>query len=326
MIQDNNRISICVPAYNRSDLTIRALSSVLQQTVKPFEVIVLNDCSTEDMKEVEEFCRVNGFVYQNNVKNLGLINNINETILHTRGDFWCVLHNDDILSPFYVEECLRFLHKYPEYDIWVTNGCAIDSNDDVFGEFRLFNKDFTIKKKKDFRLLYKNGYYALLSIIGSTVYRTSFIKNHLFDTAWCNEADLDNALYFLANYDIKYVDTAIYFTRIHNEQESKRLKETENKLVKYIHNRMSIYKKYQDSFPEVNLLGPVYVVHILQLMIKYKYPVNKVCRILNINILKFLNIISVDMPIFIISQFIQKINFSVNQVVSHNKNYKKFRV
>lgn len=324
MTQNDSKISICVPVYNRSDLTIRALRSVLQQTVKPFEVIVLDDNSTEDMKKVEEFCYANGFAYQKNIKNLGLINNINETILRAKGDFWCVLHNDDMLSPVYIEKCLDFLDKYPEFEIWATNGCAINSADDVIAEFRLFRKDATIKKGEGLKTLYRGGYYTLLSIIGSTIYRTSFIKRHLFDSSWGNEADLDNALYFLANYDIKYIDTAIYFTRMHDEQESKRLKETENKLVKYIHNRISIYKKYQDNFSKVNLLGPVYAVHILQLMIKYKYPINKVCQILNINILNFLNVIFIDMPIFIINQFRQKIDFSVNPSVLHDKNNKKF--
>lgn len=294
-----NNISICIPAYNRSDLTIRALKSVLQQTVKPFEVIVLNDCSTEDMKEVEKFCRVNGFVYQNNVKNLGLINNINETILHARGDFWCVLHNDDILSPFYVEECLRFLHRYPEYDIWVTNGCAIDSNNDIIAEFRLFNKDFTIKKKKGFELLYKNGYYALLSIIGSTVYRTSFIKNHLFDTVWGNEADLDNALYFLANYDIKYVDTTIYFARIHNNQESRKNKRTLSELTKYVNNRIFIYKKYSNIFSFNNFLTPIYLTHLLQLIIKYKVPCRESAVLLKISKLKDLLFIICYTPVLL---------------------------
>lgn len=319
MTQNTNKISICVPVYNRPDLTIKALGSVLHQTVKPFEVIVVNDCSIEDMQEVEEFCRTNNFIYQNNVKNLGLMENVNKTISLAKGDFCCVLHNDDMLSPVYIEKCLDFLGKYPEFNIWTTNGCAINAVDDVIAEFRLFKKDTTLKKGGGFETIYKGGYYTFLSIIGSTIYRTSFIKNHLFDSAWGNEADLDNSLYFLANYDIKYIDTAIYFARMHSKQESKRLKATENKLEKYVHNRISIYKKYQDSFPGVNLLGPVYVTHILQLMVKYKYPINKVCQVLNISILTFLKVVLIYIPIFITKQVIQKLEFSSNSIVLHNK-------
>ena len=265
-----NKLSICVPVYNRPNLTLRALTSVLHQTVKPFEVLVLNDCSTENMQEVEEFCQANGFTYQSNAKNLGLIENINKTILLAKGDFWCVLHNDDLLSPLYVEKCLDFLGKYPKFDIWATNGCAVNSTDKVIAEYRLFNQDTTIKKKEGFKILYKNGYYTLLSIIGSTIYRTAFIKNHLFDPAWGNEADLDNALYFLANYDIKYVDVAIYFARMHSNQESKKLIKSTLRLEQCIHRRIALYQKYALEFNIKNFLAPVYIAHLLQLIIRYK--------------------------------------------------------
>jgi len=286
MTQKRNGLSICVPVYNRPDLTIRALKSVLHQTVKPFEVLVLNDCSTEDMRVVEKFCQANGFAYQSNIKNLGLIENINKTISLAQGDFWCVLHNDDMLSPLYVEKCLDFLEKYPNFDIWVTNGCAINSADKVIAEFRLFTQDTTIKKREGFKTLYKNGYYTLLSIIGSTIYRTSFIKNHLFDSAWGNEADLDNALYFLANYNIKYIDVAIYFARMHANQESKKLIASTLGLEQCIHRRISLYQKYALDFNIKNFLAPVYITHLLQLLIRYRLSYKKSMAMLKIAGLK----------------------------------------
>lgn len=286
MTQNTNKISICIPVYNRPDLTLKALKSVLQQTVKPFEVLVLNDCSTEDMGVVEEFCQANSFAYQNNIKNLGLIENINKTISLAQGDFWCVLHNDDLLSPLYVERCLDLLGKYPEFDIWVTNGCAINSTDRVVAEFRLFNQDTAIKKREGFKILYKNGYYTLLSIIGSTIYRTSFIKNHLFDPAWGNEADLDNALYFLANYNIKYVDTTIYFARMHTNQESAKLITSSLKLEQCIQRRISLYQKYALDFDIKNFLAPVYITHLLQLIIRYRLSYKKSMAMLKIAKLK----------------------------------------
>ncbi|MBI5122351.1 glycosyltransferase family 2 protein [Candidatus Roizmanbacteria bacterium] len=276
-------ISICVPVYNRPALTLKSLKSISNQTIKPFEIIVLDDHSTEDMSEVEKYCKINKFTYIRNSKNLGLIKNINETISYTKGNYWCILHNDDILSPYYVEECQKFLHQYPNYDIWATNGCAIDSEDKIIGEFRLFNKDFTIKKRVGFKLLYKNGYNVFLSIIGSTIYKTLFIKNHLFDTTWGNEADLDNALYFLSKYYIKYVDTPIYFTRLHDRQESKMNKITLNKVIKYINNRIFIYKKYSTRFTINNFLIPIYSIHLLQLIIKYKISLKEALTILKIS-------------------------------------------
>jgi len=313
MTQNGNKLSICVPVFNRPDLTIRALESVLHQTVKPFEVLVLNDCSIEDMQEVEGFCQANGFVYQSNAKNLGLIENINKTISLAKGGFWCVLHNDDMLSPLYVEKCLAFLEKYPNFDIWVTNGCAINSTDKVIAEFRLFTKDTTIKKKEGFKTLYKNGYYTLLSIIGSTIYRTSFIKNHLFDPAWGNEADLDNALYFLANYDIKYVDIAVYFARMHGNQESKKLIESTLGLEQCIHRRISLYQKYALDFNIKNFIAPVYITHLLQLIIRYRLSYNKSIAMLEIAKLKSILPVLLYAPIMLVFTLKHKLLFMVHK-------------
>jgi len=313
MTQNANKLSICVPVYNRPDLTLRALKSVLHQTVKPFEVLVLNDCSTENMQEVEEFCQASGFSYQSNVKNLGLIENINKTISLAQGDLWCVLHNDDLLSPLYVEKCLDYLEKYPNFDIWTTNGCAINSVDKVIAEFRLFNQDTTIKKKEGFKTLYKNGFYTLLSIIGSTIYRTSFIKNHLFDSAWGNEADLGNALYFLANCDIKYVDVAIYFARMHTNQESAKLITSSLKLEQCIHRRIALYQKYALAFNIKNFLTPIYITHLLQLIIKYRLSYKKSTTMLKITKLKDMLPVLLHAPIMLVFTLKHKLLFTIHR-------------
>lgn len=283
IISHSFRISICVPVYNRPALTLRSLKSISSQTIKPFEIIVLDDLSTDDMSEVQKYCKTNKFKYIKNLKNLGLIENINETISYSKGDYWSILHNDDILSPRYVEECQKFLSIYPNYDIWATNGCAVDLEDKIIGEFRLFNKDYTIKKKEGLKLLYENGSNVFLSIIGSTIYRTSFIKNHLFNSKWGNEADLDNALNFLSKYDIKYVDIPIYFTRLHDKQESRANKLTLKRVIENINNKISLYKKYSTRFSISNFLIPIYSIHLLQLIVKYKISLKEALIILKIS-------------------------------------------
>lgn len=315
-ISHSFKVSICVPVYNRPNLTLRALKSISSQTVKPFEIIVLDDRSTDDMSDVEKYCKTNKFRYIKNLKNLGLMENINETIFYTKGDYWSILHNDDILSPFYVEECQKFLHHYPNYDIWATNGCAVNIDDKIIGEFRLFNKDFTIKKREGLKLLYKNGFNVFLSIIGSTIYKTSFIKNHLFNSKWGNEADLDNALNFLSKYDIKYVDIPIYFTRLHDKQESRANKLTLKRVIENINNKISLYKKYSTRFSISNFLIPIYSIHLLQLIIKYKISLKVASEILKISKQKKDVIFSICyFPMLVLFTLKQKILFLFHKKV-----------
>lgn len=47
-----NRVTVVIPVYNRCDLLKRAIGSVLQQTHRPLEVLVVDDCSREDIAAV----------------------------------------------------------------------------------------------------------------------------------------------------------------------------------------------------------------------------------------------------------------------------------
>lgn len=304
-----NKLSICVPTYNRPDLTVRTLESVLRQTERPFEVLVLDNCSTEDMTKVKDFCVKNDFKYQRNEKNIGMMGNMNKTIELAKGEFWCPLHNDDLISPRYVETCVEFTKRYPSFDIWITNGCAVDEKDKVTAEFRIFNKDKTINKGGGLKMLYKNGFYTFLSIIGSTVYRASFIKTHLFDPNLGNEADLDNALRFLTTCDIKYVDTAIYFTRIHKAQESSRIKQTSKNLEDSIRIRIELYRKYSGSFDTKKVLAPVYLLHLAQLSIKYRSPFRTALSIVGLSKLEEVFSIVLYLPRFLMHNLRHKIFF-----------------
>ena len=49
-----NQISVVIPVYNAERTIIRTLESIVNQSVKPYEVILINDCSTDNTKTVCE--------------------------------------------------------------------------------------------------------------------------------------------------------------------------------------------------------------------------------------------------------------------------------
>ena len=91
--------TICLPAYNSATIIGDTLRSVLDQTWQDFEVIVVDDCSTDDTEGAVRSFRDNRIRYCRNDRNLGLPGNLAKCAEMAQGDYLYLLGNDDILSP-----------------------------------------------------------------------------------------------------------------------------------------------------------------------------------------------------------------------------------
>ena len=105
-------VSIIVPTYNRKWLLPRTLNSLVQQTYKNLEVILVNDAG-EDVDEVaEEYKKLLNLRYIKNFKNIGLAGTRNVGMKNAIGDYFIFLDDDDILLPLAVEFRLEMMEKY----------------------------------------------------------------------------------------------------------------------------------------------------------------------------------------------------------------------
>jgi len=107
------KISVVIPAYN-AELTIReTIESVQKQTFSDFELIIINDGSTDGTLEVIESIndsRLKIFSYQNG----GLSVARNRGVVHATGEFIAFLDADDLWTPDKLELQLVALEQYPE--------------------------------------------------------------------------------------------------------------------------------------------------------------------------------------------------------------------
>ena len=94
MIENTPFFSVILPTYNRSALLKRAIKSVIEQEFEDWELIIVDDGSTDDTgKIVETFhdSRIN-YVYQEN----GMVAKArNNGIIKSRGEYICFLDDDD---------------------------------------------------------------------------------------------------------------------------------------------------------------------------------------------------------------------------------------
>jgi len=114
------RVSFVLPAYKRAFLK-EAIASVLAQTCRDFELIVVDDCSPENLQEVLADFDDPRLSYRRNERNLGganLVDAWTHAMTFARGE-WCVLaSDDDLYEPSYLAEMLRLTEAYPTCDLF----------------------------------------------------------------------------------------------------------------------------------------------------------------------------------------------------------------
>lgn len=110
-------ISIIVPAYNASKTIRKTLDAILMQTYNDYEVIIVNDGSTDDTKELCEKIADNRFLIVNQ-QNRGLSEARNVGIKNARGKYLCFIDSDDWPEPDYLAK-LKTLLEANESDMAV---------------------------------------------------------------------------------------------------------------------------------------------------------------------------------------------------------------
>lgn len=105
-------ISVIIPVYNAEKYLADAVESVLQQTVQPAEIILVDDGSTDSSVEVAE--KFIPHVILIRQKNKGISGARNTGIRHSKGDILAFIDNDDIWPPDHIEKLSALLQERKE--------------------------------------------------------------------------------------------------------------------------------------------------------------------------------------------------------------------
>ncbi|MFA6016784.1 MAG: glycosyltransferase family 2 protein [Patescibacteria group bacterium] len=111
----NPLVSIVMPVYNAGDFLVAAIESILKQTYKNFEFIIVDDGSTDNsLKMISEFAKKDKRIKVfKNKENFGIAKTINKAIQKTKGRFIARMDADDIALPKRLEKQVNFLMKNP---------------------------------------------------------------------------------------------------------------------------------------------------------------------------------------------------------------------
>jgi len=126
-------VSVIIPTYNRAHLVGRAIQSVLEQTYQDFELIVVDDGSTDNTKEVVKGFNDKRIKYILHEKNKGATAARNTGIKAARGEYIAFQDSDDEWLPVKLEKQMKvFEAASPEVGVVYTGFWRIESNKKIY--------------------------------------------------------------------------------------------------------------------------------------------------------------------------------------------------
>lgn len=216
------KVSIVVPSYNRAYIIRDALESVLAQTYGDFEIIVIDDGSSDNTREIVEQMQSEKIRYIRHERNRGYSAANNSGIAAAGGQFVAFLDSDDLWKANYLETLVSFLEKHPETDV-VFCDTEVQSDLDGVPSLVALMKSFSqlLKAdtgKSDHVFTARQMYVCLLEEVpikpsAVVVRRELFEKAGTFDEAWPSGTDWDLFLRFAHSAGFGYIDIPLVIQR-----------------------------------------------------------------------------------------------------------------
>ncbi len=125
-------VSVLIPSFNRAYVLKGAIESVLNQTYRPIETIVVDDGSTDETRSVvESFGSAVRYIHQ---ANGGLVSARNTGLAAATGEFLAFQDSDDLWTPWKLDVQVALLRRYPDVALTWTDMTAVSETGVVIAE------------------------------------------------------------------------------------------------------------------------------------------------------------------------------------------------
>lgn len=122
-----------MPVYNAAPYVKQAVESILQQSFKDFELIIVNDGSTDGSAEILKAITDHRIVYVENVVNEGIISTRNKALQLARGKYIACMDADDVSLPERLQKQVDYLDLHPDVSFLATRLMLVDAQNQPTG-------------------------------------------------------------------------------------------------------------------------------------------------------------------------------------------------
>lgn len=176
-------VSVIIPTYNRANFVTKAIDSVLAQTFADYEIIVIDDGSTDNTKEVLDPYR--GKIQYIHQENSGVSAARNAGIRMARGNWVAFLDSDDEWMPEYLECQMQRAKEEPKICMHMTNQIQIKISGEKINTFE--EKNILNKFEKTPYIIIERPFVFVIRHLMATLQPTVICRNSLLSTGLFNE-------------------------------------------------------------------------------------------------------------------------------------------
>ena len=131
-------ISICIISYNRANLLMRSIKSALAQSYEKFEVVVVDDGSTDNTEEVIKSFNSPKIRYIRK-EHSGIAATRNHALREAKGEYIIWVDSDDEVSPYLLEKYIEAVNNYPDADVFYCNLLIINQEKNEIVPLRYYD-------------------------------------------------------------------------------------------------------------------------------------------------------------------------------------------
>jgi glycosyltransferase involved in cell wall biosynthesis len=207
-VENKPLVSILMTAYNRESYISEAIESVLDSTYSNFELIIVDDASTDKTVEIARYfekqdSRIKVYV---NEHNLGDYPNRNKAACYAKGKYIKYCDSDDMLYDWTLDYCVKMMEKHPDAGMGILN---LDKkiNQEYFTSTEAINFNFFQQE--------------ILSIgpSGTILRNTAFKKAGFFKADYGPASDMYFNIKMTSLFPIVLLNKVFFFYREHDGQE-----------------------------------------------------------------------------------------------------------
>lgn len=237
-------ISVVIPTYNYANYVRDAVESVLNQSYKEFEIIVVDDGSTDDTKKVLEPLKKRiRYIYQ---ENKGLPSAYNTGIKSSRGDYVAFLDSDDLWLPKKLELQKKFFDENPSVGMVICNGY-------LFNETGIISTFFPVGMMNPLPDDLHGDLFLRNVIPGNTplIRKQCFDRIGLHDESLTSAEDLDLWIRLTRYFTVGYVPQPLVKYRKHGNSMSMNLERMCENKIKVLRKNIALFPDILAKKPEI---------------------------------------------------------------------------